>query len=203
MPKNTHTRERLIDEATRLINTQGFGATSINDLLAASGSTKGSLYHYFPGKDGLGLAVLEQAQSDFVAFLENALTGATPGEQLTGFLTAALAKHRDVGFVGGCIFGNTALEMADSDTAYARVVQDVFDRWIARLRTVIEAAQQVGQVRVDLSADQLAGHVVSALEGGIMLSRLRKEEGPLASCVECLVVFLRPPGPVVPGESCA
>jgi len=185
------TKERLIEEATGLINIKGLGATSVRDLLAATGVAKGSLYHHFPGKEDLGLAVLERARVRFVTFLDKSLVGATPGERLIAFMGAVLAAHREAGFVGGCIFGNTALEMSDTDVAYARVVQDVFAQWVARLKEVIAAAQRAGEVRRDLSPDCMANHVVAALEGGIMLSRLRKDEAPLATTVECLTAFLR------------
>jgi AcrR family transcriptional regulator len=53
------TRARLIEVATRLFATQGYDGTSIEAVLAASGVSRGSLYHHFPGKDALFLAVLE------------------------------------------------------------------------------------------------------------------------------------------------
>ncbi|MCZ7665464.1 MAG: TetR/AcrR family transcriptional regulator [Thermoleophilia bacterium] len=181
----------MLKEATHLINAKGLGATSLSDLLAASGAAKGSFYHYFPGKEDLGLAVLARARAQFMEFLEGAVSAETPREALGRFFGAVLEVHRGVGFVGGCIFGNTALEMGDADAAYGRVVAEVFAQWIERLRLVVSDAQAAGQVRTDLPAGVLAQYIVSSLEGGIMLSRLKKEEGPLASCVECLEIFLR------------
>ena len=62
MSRGEATKERLIEEATGLINIKGLGATSVRDLLAATGVAKGSLYHHFPGKEDLGLAALERAR---------------------------------------------------------------------------------------------------------------------------------------------
>ena len=53
------TRARLIEVATRLFATQGYDGTSIEAVLAESGVSRGSLYHHFPGKEALFLAVLE------------------------------------------------------------------------------------------------------------------------------------------------
>ena len=53
------TRAHLIEVATRLFATQGYDGTSIEAVLAETGVSRGSLYHHFPGKKALFLAVLE------------------------------------------------------------------------------------------------------------------------------------------------
>jgi TetR/AcrR family transcriptional repressor of nem operon len=66
----------------------------------------------------------------------------------------------------------------------------VFQKWTGRLAAVILAGQQAGQFRADIPADKLAQMIVSTVEGGIMLSRLQKEEGPLKACLDSLKTFL-------------
>lgn len=186
------TRERLLDETVRLVQRQGFGPTSVNEVLQAAGVKKGTLYYHFPGKEELGLAVLERARDDFLAFLDSALAGSTPMESLERFFKAALHKHRKTGFVGGCLWGNTALETSDSNPAYAGLVAQVFDEWICRIERVIHSGQQAGQIRTDRRAAELAHLVVACIEGGIMMSRLTKQDGPLRNCLESLRVLLAP-----------
>ena len=53
------TRAHLVDVATRLFAERGYDATSIEAVLAESGVSRGSLYHHFPGKEALFLAVME------------------------------------------------------------------------------------------------------------------------------------------------
>ena len=89
------------------------------------------------------------------------------------------------------IFGNAALEMGDADERYARLVDGVFEGWIARLREVLAAAQQAGEVRRDLDAESLARHLVAATEGGIMLARLKKSR--ITSYNVCYTKLLRSP----------
>ncbi len=96
------TKQRILDEATKLVHEKGFRATSLHDLLAAAGIKKGTLYYHFPGKDDLGLAVLERAKAKFLATLDEVLTAPTPAEGLQQFFEFALSKHRSRRFVGGC-----------------------------------------------------------------------------------------------------
>ena len=188
--KGEQTREKILTEATKVFNRQGIAATTINDLLKATGTTKGNLYFHFNGKEELGLEVLRRERLIFRKFLEESLQGTTPGGQLDQFFSRVLEKNRCKGFVGGCLFGNTALESSDTAPQFASLVCEVFADWIERLQETIVAAQAIGQVRQDLPAAHLAELVVVTIEGGIMQGRLQKDEGPLARALGSLRVLV-------------
>jgi TetR/AcrR family transcriptional repressor of nem operon len=195
--QSASSKERLLHEATRLVQERGFGATSVNDLLAAASLKKGSLYFHFASKRELGLSVLERARAQFAEFRRAALSGETPEARLHHFFDAVLSVHRQSGFVGGCLWGNTALEMSDMDEEYSRFVAEVFDEWIAQIEAVIAAGQTEGQFRAGVPACDMARHVVSAIEGGIMQSRLRKSEEPLRSVLDSMEALLKPLSPKI------
>ena len=188
--KGDRTRERVLAAATRLFHERGYSATSINDVVAATGLKKGSLYFHFEGKDALALAILEKARADFLEFLDRSLSGGTPGESLRGFFQGVLEKQKRSGFVGGCIFGNTALEMGDRDPRFADLIREVFAEWAAKLKVVIKEAQAAGEVRGDLPAESLARLVVSTLEGCIMMARVEKDEKLFRRCLKSLEVLI-------------
>ena len=184
--KGERTREHILESAESVFRQKGFAATSINDLMAAARVTKGGLYFHFTSKEEIGLAVLERARREFLDFLDGALSGPTPGACLENFFRRACELHRSTAFVGGCLFGNTALEASDREPAFARFVAQVFGEWRERLEAVVARAQQAGQVRGDIPAAELAGFVISALEGSIMQARLFKDGQPLNDGVETL-----------------
>ncbi len=188
--KGERTKQKITRAAADLFRRQGFTATSISDLLSATGVKKGSLYFHFPGKDDLALEVLRQAEIEFMDFLDAALVGPTPAARIDNFFRRALEIHRGNGFVGGCLFGNTALEASDCNARYASRVTEVFARWMEKIRAVLADAQVAGQIRCDLSADVLAQFVVSSIEGGIMLARLQKQEEPLSRGLDSLRILL-------------
>jgi TetR/AcrR family transcriptional repressor of nem operon len=190
--KGERTRDRILGEASRLIQRKGIGATSVGEILSAAGVHKGSLYFHFRDKEEIGREVVRQAAGRFLGFVDGSLAGAMPGKALENFFAAALAYHRSTGFVGGCLFGNTALETGDADPGLAALVGEVFVAWTGRIARVIADGQRVGEFRNDVDPRDLAQQVVAALEGGIMLSRLRKKAAPLESCIKTLKAFLRP-----------
>lgn len=193
--KGERTRDHILGEAGCLIQRKGIGATSVGDILSAAGIHKGSLYFHFRDKEEIGQEVIRQAADRFLGFVDRSLAGSTPRAALDNFFAAALAYHQGAGFVGGCLFGNTALETSDVEPEFAALVDGVFVAWIDRIARVVAAGQKAGEFRTDITAHDLAQQVVATLEGGIMLSRLRKKAAPLQTCIDSLRVFLRPAGP--------
>ena len=190
--RGQRTRAELIGAMRSAIQRNGVARSSISDVLEATGIKKGSLYFHFADKDDLALAALEQAGENFLAFVDESLEGDTPWQRLEGFLERAIADHRRVGFVGGCVFGNTTLEMADADPRYGEVLSRVFDGWIRRLAEVIGQGQEAGEVRADMPAAALARHMVAVTEGGIMQARLGKAETALREPLETLKRLIQP-----------
>jgi len=188
--KGEATRDKILETARALFNTKGFNATTINDLVAATGLKKGSLYFHFSGKDDILQEVLKEATDEFMEFLSKALGGDNPGENIENLFRCALGKHLATGFVGGCIFGNTALEMSDSNPEFAGAIDKVFDEWIDRVAVAVAGAQKNGQIRTDIQSDVLAKQIVATIEGGIMMSRLKKDESPMRECLETLRITL-------------
>jgi len=188
--KGDLTRGRILDDAQRIFHRKGFSSTTIRDLLDATGTTRGNLYFHFAGKDAVGLAVLQRAHERFRQFLEESLQGETPAASLENFFHGVLERNRRKGFVGGCLFGNTALETSDSAPQFAGLVRSVFAEWTGKLSETISRAQAAGQLRRDLPADSLAELVVETLEGAIMQARLHKDEGPLIRALATLRTLL-------------
>lgn len=188
--KGELTRKKILGSARELFNTKGFSATTINDLVQATGMQKGSLYFHFAGKDDIARAVLSEATAEFMAFLSAALGGDHPGASLDHFFCCALDKHLATGFVGGCLFGNAALEMSDSDPEFSGSIARVFDQWSDKVAIVVARAQKKGQIRTDISSEALANHIIATIEGGIMMSRLKKDERPMRQCLETLRITL-------------
>jgi TetR/AcrR family transcriptional repressor of nem operon len=188
--KGDQTKSKIITEATKLVQKKGFEATSMSDVVEATGMQKGCLYFHFTGKDELLAAILEKAKTDFFQLVDAGLAGKTPGERLDNFFSGVLEYQKSMGFSGGCIFGNIALEMSDKDKWVSAFIKDLFDEWTSKIHTVVKAAQKTKQVTAKIPADVLAKHIIMALEGGIMLSRLEKREKPLKDCLASLRIMI-------------
>jgi AcrR family transcriptional regulator len=86
------TRAHLIEVATGLFASRGYDGTSIEAVLAESGASRGSLYHHFPGKEALFVAVLENVGARIAAQVTEAMRDA--GDPVAELRAGALAWIR-------------------------------------------------------------------------------------------------------------
>ncbi len=188
--KGERTKEKIIQEATKLVEQKGFQATSMADLVEATGLQKGCLYFHFSSKDALLISILEQAKKDFFTLIDSTLIGNTPGEQLENFFSLTLQYKKESGFDSGCIFGNIALEMSRKDPRVANFIKGLFDEWTMKMRDVVCDAQQTGQVTSSVTPEILAQQIVMSIEGGIMMAKLEKNARPLQNCLASLRIMI-------------
>ncbi len=188
--KGELTRAKIITKAKALIGKQGFNNTSISNIINATGVKKGNLYFHFPSKEALGHAILEQTRQEAADFLTSALTGSSPGEKLSNYLDNVFEKHKQVNFVGGCLIGNTAIEMGDTNPAFSLIVGTIFDHWKQTLADLIRQACETGEIKLDMDPEHLALHMVAVIEGGIMMSKVSKNGNDLRQSLTSLRLIM-------------
>jgi AcrR family transcriptional regulator len=171
------TRERIVRAAMELFSRQGYQATSVQSILAASDVNAGSLYHFFPGKQDVLIAVLETYRDNMSSMLlEPAWQGiADPLEKVF----ALLARYRDLVDMSdaayGCPIGSLALELSEPDPSVRRLLAQNFDRWTAAVRACFEEAGARLPATTDRAA--LAEFVLTTMEGAVMQARTHRDVG--------------------------
>ena len=193
--KGQATRERILCAAMELINRKSFHHTSIRDILAASDVGKGDLYFHFASKEELGLALVAKAKEDYLAYLEASLKSRSPLGQVGDIFLAVYRLHRHRRFMGGCIFGNIALEMSDDNPRFAAAIREVFHEWIGLLSRLLAQARTEGELDAAIQPEAIARHIVASLEGAIMMARLTKQEDEILNCIQAFENMLGIPLP--------
>jgi TetR/AcrR family transcriptional repressor of nem operon len=190
MLKGVDTRNRILKNTRKLIIEKGFNNTSISDIIETTGVKKGNLYYYFASKNDLGLAVLKDAEREFFDLLSASFTGQRSLEKVWNSCDVILRGQQKANFVGGCLFGNTALEMSDCNEEYAEIIKEVFRKWTALLADHLREAGSEGDLDKDLSPEALAKMIVAVIEGGIMMARVSKRTADLEDCLGTLQAIL-------------
>lgn len=188
--KGQITRQRILDTAMDLLNTKGYHATTMNDIITATGVQKGNLYYHFKGKEALVIDLVRSAGKAYGEYLSDKAGTGSPLKRLEGILGAVLDFHRDRGLKGGCLFGNLAMETADTVPAVAESVKEVFDSGIDWIAKLISCARELGEIGSDsyLRTDsrKMALKIVSEIEGAILFARLGRDIKILENAVESL-----------------
>jgi TetR/AcrR family transcriptional repressor of nem operon len=180
------TRDAILGAAMRLIHVHGYQATSLDDVLRASGVGKGNFYHYFRSKEQLGHAILDRIVAGFI---ERTLTPcfADPASprlaQVRCFLDRVLEAQRERNCVGGCPLGNLASELSDVHEGFRARLAEVFAAWRARLTAALDEAQTRGEVSEACRPEAVAQFLVASLEGAILMTKVSKDIHVMEQCV--------------------
>ena len=171
--KGERTRQRILDRVGPLFNERGYQATTLADVMAATGLEKGGIYNHFGSKEELALAAYDRnadLQGELIVDRVRAATGAV--DRLIGIIDAFRAFAHDPPFAGGCPTLNTAVESSNVDPRLheraRRRMAMLLDLIAGQARRGVER----GQLREDVDADALASLLASAIEGALLLHQL-------------------------------
>jgi len=169
------TRSRIVVAAMELFWEKGFNSTSVADILSRSQVNSGSLYHFFPGKQDVLIAVLE-AYRDGIGemLLSPAWDGvADPIDKIFALLDRYRRRIVETDCAYGCPIGSLALELHEPDPAVRALLAANFANWTAAIEArLAEAAERLPP---NLDRKALAEFVLTAMEGAVMQARTHRD----------------------------
>ena len=186
------TRQKLLEAAFGEIHRHGFQAASVAQILADTSLTKGALYHHFPDKKALGLAVIEEAiRPRLAAMMFEPLQGSErPLAAMQSLLAAKAAEDEPWVVTLGCPLNNLIQEMSPVDEAFRQHLNRLFQDWVETVKQGLLRGQAAGEVRKEIDAGETAFFIVSALEGCIGMSKNTQSVAAYRSCLKQLSLYL-------------
>ncbi|MEO7683022.1 MAG: TetR/AcrR family transcriptional regulator [Gemmatimonadaceae bacterium] len=167
-------RDRIVHSALTLFAEKGYGSTSVSEILAAADVNSGSLYHVFPGKQDVLLAVLDAYREGLEPMLlRPAWEGVSdPIERVFALLAKYRALLASTDCTYGCPIGSLALELHEPDPAVRELLAKNFQGWVSAIeRCFNEAGDRLPR---DVDRRQLAMLALATMEGGVMVSRTER-----------------------------
>ncbi|WP_058303420.1 TetR/AcrR family transcriptional regulator [Gorillibacterium timonense] len=172
MKKGEVTKQRIIEQSAYLMNRKGFIATSLADIMDATGLQKGGFYNHFKNKEDLSLQAFDYCCSVQSEILMEATSKTDRSiDKLKAFIDAFF--HFPI--PGGCPIIHVTVETEDNphilkDSARARM-----DDRITMLAKLIQAGQQAGELQSELDPCEEAANLMTTIEGGILLYSLYED----------------------------
>lgn len=184
------TRARIVAAAADLINVQGVGATTLDDVILASGVSKSQLYHHFAGKDALVRAVVDHVGDRIIQRERDALGHVSTIQGLRRWRDALVQNNALRHGAYGCALGSLASEVSDQDDAARRAASQLFIEWQELLAGVLHRLQDGGALPPEASIDQLATGLMGALQGGYMLAQTARDVTPMATSIDMALAHI-------------
>ncbi len=169
------TRQRIVETAMELFWLKGYGSTSIADILSRSQVNSGSLYHFFPGKQDLLIAVLDAYRDGIDEMLLKPAWDGTddPLDRVFALLRLYRVLIVDTQCEYGCPIGSLALELHEPDPVVREKLAENFTGWVAAIRACLDAAS--GRFAPGTDLQSLAEFVLTVMEGGVMQARTYRD----------------------------
>lgn len=176
--RGASTRLRIVDATVSLMYAKGVEGTSLDDVRAAAGVSKSQLYHYFADKDALVREVISAQAAHVLAAQGTALTQLDSLAALRRWCDCILALNRGHAN-GGCPIGSLANELANQSEQARALLVAGFNTWEDRLAEGFANMQENGELGRSAVPRDLAIGVLSAVQGGLLLAKTSRSEGPL------------------------
>jgi len=188
--RGAKTRTRIVAAAAELMYIQGVGATTLDDVLAASGASKSQLYHHFDGKDALVRAVVDHVGQRVIEREREALGHVSTIRGLRRWRDALVQNNSLRHGAYGCALGSLASEVSDHDALARKALSQLFTEWQGLLASVLRRIQDGGALPAEVSVDQLATGVMAALQGGYMLAQTERDVTPMATAIDMALAHI-------------
>ena len=173
LSKADRTKLFIIERSAPLFNKKGYVATSMSDILKATGLAKGGIYGNFKNKDEIALEAFDYSFNK----LREALRFEIKQQKTChGKLNAILDFYYDYSvsplIEGGCVLMNTAIDADDAIPFLKERAKQGLKEMLGSLKYMIEKGIEVGEFSKKLNALDEAELIFATIEGGIMMSKL-------------------------------
>lgn len=189
MKKGELTRERLLNIAETGVLSKGFGATSIDEIIAEAEITKSGFFYHFKDKNELALALLQRYADTEAAIIDSIFDRATELDEdplhslLIGLkLFAEMLDDLPKGHPG-CMVASICFSERLFDDKVLKLNRQVILDWRVRFRTKLEAVAAQYPPRDEVDMDALADMISAVVDGGIVLSKVLGEPQALGKQV--------------------
>jgi TetR/AcrR family transcriptional repressor of nem operon len=181
----TGTRDRLLDTAQRLIERQGFAATSVDQILEESRSSKGAFFHHFESKAALGRSLLSRFVDADLALLRAGLKHADshddPAKRLLAFLGYYENWSGDLTAESACLYIPMITERDILDEPAAADVERAIVGWRTAVAGLIRDAFAAADVVDGPDPDDLADQLFVTFVGSFLVCRALDSAEPMRS----------------------
>jgi TetR/AcrR family transcriptional repressor of nem operon len=192
MRKDEKTRQHIIIKSAELFNQKGYAGSSIQDIIEATGLTKGGIYRRFSNKDEIAVEAFEYAGQVLMEQVSAAINNAdTVIDKIMAVCNVHIDPVNNPPIKGGCPLLNTAVECDDNFPMLRDKALAAYEEMLCLIKGILEHGISVGEIRPDVDIDSFSSFIVSSLEGSVMSRRLSRDSKHVRFVMQQLRLLLK------------
>ncbi|MCW3062372.1 MAG: transcriptional regulator [Capsulimonas sp.] len=182
MPKPSH-REKLLSEGLRVLHERGFSGASVRDITLAAGAPLGSFTNHFVSKEAFSLEALNLYFGRYQQVIGETLRNDAlpPLARLRAYIETVTSSGSidDISSWNGCLIGNFSAEASEHSELIRLRLAQILDELEAGVSYCLQAAVAASELPGSTDCDEVAGFVVSSIQGAILLSKAKHSAVPI------------------------
>ena len=191
MPKPSH-REKILAEGLRVVHQHGYAGASVRDIVKAAGVPQGSFTNHFASKEIFGLEIIEIYLGNSRKLMSETLRNDAlpPLKRLATYIDTIRDRRAKESMRNGCLFGNFTAEASDHSELIRLRLVEIFTEVQASFAYCLNAAVQAGDLPRKFPCEEVAGFIVSSLQGAHLLGKAHRSPEPIDRFKKILFDFV-------------
>jgi TetR/AcrR family transcriptional repressor of nem operon len=184
-------REKLVRAGIERFRRHGYVATTVDDICAEAGVTKGAFFHHFASKEALAEACLRQWDCQGAAMEEAApfQTIDDPLEKVLGCMDFYIGVFENPRLLKSCLAGTTVQEVAETHPTLRQAAHTCFAHAEQRFKALLDAACRGQHNRPDTAS--LARLWMATIQGSLILCKATQDESVIADNLRHVKEYIR------------
>lgn len=189
--KGRATRERIVHAAAELVAEEGVAGVTLDDVGRRAPASRSQLYHYFDDRDDLVRAVVDVTTDAVLGGQAEMLEQLDSWAGFDRWCDALVTLQHERQARGGCPIGSLAGQLAERDPDVRAAIADGLGRWEAHVRDGLIRMQDNGDLASGADPTMLATTTMAALQGGLLLTQVRRDPEQLRIALDAARTVLR------------
>jgi AcrR family transcriptional regulator len=192
MKKNKITnRDVVLRIATSLFLTQGYHATSMDEIVAVSNVSKTNIYYYFKSKEELLSAILDQLIQTYNEMIYEVVSRKDQSVQERFEILLQLLTEQETDCLGGCPFITLYTQMPQDSALFRNKISQFFQSQITTVEILLNEGRERLEIQAELPARSTAQFIISAIEGALFLQHASQDPSILENLKFTLALLLK------------
>ncbi|MDF2477411.1 MAG: TetR family transcriptional regulator [Sphingobacterium sp.] len=190
--KSENTKQLIIEKTSTVFNVKGYAGTSINDVMSATGLSKGCIYGNFENKDEIALSVFDYNFGKVTQHMKERILATEDSiERLLVYPHMYKNYFKYPYLQAGCPILNTATEADDTHPSLQKRVQKALDFWKTSIENQIKRGIGRNEIKADTNPTEIAVVMISMIEGAFMQAKVNNHMTELNIAMSFLEKLIR------------